>query len=103
MITDLPARPAGVPEAATYVPPAADFAGLRDLHEARADKRSLLRVWFPFVIFRISGPLRYVMPRALEVRPTRHGEYAVWSFTLDGPVPGVWVWTLDDERSGGAS
>ena len=94
-----PQRPATVPDGAHYLPPADDFAALEALNTARADKRSLLRVWFPFVLWRIRGPLQGVAYRAITTRPTRYGESKVFVFSnTDEPVPGVWVWTLDDER-----
>jgi hypothetical protein len=91
-------RPPEVPEGAHYLPPADDFTALRAIHEARADKRSLLRVSFGFVAFRISGMMREASHRSITARPSRRGEYRVWCFTSAGLVPGVWVWTLDDER-----
>jgi hypothetical protein len=96
----IPQRPAAVPEGAHYLPPAGDFSALKELNESRASKRSLLRVWFPFAIFRIRGPLQGVHHRAITTRPTRYGESQVFCFSnVDEPVPGVWVWTLDDERA----
>lgn len=88
-------RPPGVPESASYVPPGSDFSVLRALHEGRVDKRSLLRVSFVFVAFRVSGPLRDVMYRAVTVRPTRYGQYMVLCFSDETqPVPGMWVWSV---------
>lgn len=95
----IPDRPVGAPEGARYFPPADDFSALKEHNRTRSDQRSYLRVAFPFLFWTVRGPLLYTLHRALAVRPTRFGEAKVWLFERDKPVPGVWAWTLDDERA----
>lgn len=94
-------RPRGVPSTASYVPGGDSFADLQELNEHRADKRSYLRISVPFVLWRFDGVmLQYVMPRALSVnrRTWSMGRCLIWSDDTR-PVPGVWVWSLADERA----
>jgi hypothetical protein len=96
-----PARPAGVPAAATYVPGGDSFDALREVAESHTDKRSYLRISVPFVLWRFDGVmLQHVMHRALSVnrRTWSMGRCLIWSDDTR-PVPGVWVWTLADQRA----
>lgn len=92
-----PERPREVPSGATYLPPAQDFDALKQMAKDHG-VRSYLRVWFPFVVLRIRGPLQRVDHRSLTVRPSRTGQYVAWCFTGSDLLPGMWVWTLADER-----
>lgn len=95
-----PPRPDGVPPGAAWCPPAATFAELHKLHEARPDKRQYLRICTSFMF---AGNVRGVMlrgvhGRALDIKRRTWSMGRVLVYSAGGPVPGVWAWTLADER-----
>lgn len=94
------APPRGVPSTASYVPGGESFADLQELNEHRADKRSYLRISVPFVVFAFTGVmLQDVRHRALSVNRRTWSMGRCLIFSNEGPVPGVWVWSLADERA----
>lgn len=95
----LSAPPRGVPSTATFVPGGDSFADLEEVNEHRADKRSYLRISVPFVIFEFTGVmLNRVAYRSLSINRRSWSMGRCLIFNSDGPVPGVWVWSLADER-----
>jgi hypothetical protein len=93
-------RPPGVPARARYFPPADDFEPVAAAVREHAG-RGYLRAWVPFVIWRFDGVmLTRAAARSLSVhkRTWSMGRCLIWS-DHSRPVPGVWVWSLADERA----